>query len=90
MPFLNQRKGENDRRKYFINLHERILPTSAGFEPATSSRTAHPAESPRPTFVLVYILLYILKIQLSISRGLASFFVFFLFFFFQSINVSEK
>ena len=23
MPFLNQRKGENDRRKYFmINLHE--------------------------------------------------------------------
>ena len=26
LPFLNQRKGENDRRKYFmINLHERIL-----------------------------------------------------------------
>ena len=37
MPFLNQRKGENDRRKYFmINLHERMLPTSAGVEPATS------------------------------------------------------
>ena len=36
-PFLNQRKGENDRRKYFmINLHERMLPTSAGVEPATS------------------------------------------------------
>ena len=36
-PFLNQRKGENDRRKYFmINLHERILPTSAGVEPVTS------------------------------------------------------
>ena len=36
MPFLNQRKGENDRRKYFmINLHERMLPTSAGVEPAT-------------------------------------------------------
>ena len=35
MPFLNQRKGENDRRKYFmINLHERILPTSTGVEPA--------------------------------------------------------
>ena len=28
MPFLHQRKGENDRRKYFmINLHERMLPT---------------------------------------------------------------
>ena len=37
MPFLNQQKGENDRRKYFmINLHERMLPTSAGVEPATS------------------------------------------------------
>ena len=37
MPFLNQQKGKNDRRKYFmINLHERMLPTSAGFEPATS------------------------------------------------------
>ena len=29
--------GENDRRKYFmINLHERMLPTSAGVEPVTS------------------------------------------------------
>ena len=29
--------GENDRRKYFtINLYERMLPTSAGVEPATS------------------------------------------------------
>ena len=37
LPFFNQRKGENDRRKYFmINLHERMLPTSAGVEPATS------------------------------------------------------
>ena len=37
LPFLNQRKGENDRRKYFmINLYERMLPTSAGVEPATS------------------------------------------------------
>ena len=37
LPFLNQRKGENDRRKYFmINLYERTLPTSAGVEPATS------------------------------------------------------
>ena len=34
---MNQRKGENDRRKYLmINLHERMLPTSAGVEPATS------------------------------------------------------
>ena len=30
-------QGENDRRKYLmINLHERILPTSAGVEPVTS------------------------------------------------------
>ena len=37
LPFLNQRKGENDHRKYFmINLHERMLPTSAGVEPGTS------------------------------------------------------
>ena len=37
LPFLNQRKGENDRRKYFmINLHERMLPTSTGVEPSTS------------------------------------------------------
>ena len=31
-----------------INLHERLLPTSVGVEPATSSRTAHPIEPPRP------------------------------------------
>ena len=37
MPFLNQRKGENDRRTYFmINLHQRMLPISAGVEPETS------------------------------------------------------
>ena len=37
MPFLNQRKGENDHRKYFmISLRERMLPTSAGVEPVTS------------------------------------------------------
>ena len=37
LPFLNQRKGENDRRKYFIiNLHVRMLQTSAEVEPATS------------------------------------------------------
>ena len=27
LPFLNQWKGQNDRRKYFvINLHEKMLP----------------------------------------------------------------
>ena len=37
LPFLNQQKGENDCRKYFmINLHKRMLPTSAAVEPATS------------------------------------------------------
>ena len=37
LSFLSQRKGENDRRQYFmINLHERMLPTSAGVEPVTS------------------------------------------------------
>ena len=31
MPFFCQKKGENDRRKYFmINLHKRMLPISAG------------------------------------------------------------
>ena len=35
--YLELWKGENDRRKYFmINLHERMLLTSAGVEPATS------------------------------------------------------
>ena len=50
-PFLNQRKGENDRRKYFmINLHERMLPPSRGRtrDLLVSSRTAHPTEPPRP------------------------------------------
>ena len=37
LPFLNQKKGENDRTKYFlINLYERMLPISAGVKPATS------------------------------------------------------
>ena len=31
LPYLNQLKGENDHRKYFmINLHERMLPTRQG------------------------------------------------------------
>ena len=34
LPFLNQRKGENDRRKYFmINLHERMLRPRRGLNP---------------------------------------------------------
>ena len=52
MPFVNQWKGENDFRKYFmINLHERMLPTSAGIKPATSWSPvdAHP-EPPRPAY----------------------------------------
>ena len=37
VPFLIQQKGENDRRKYFmINLYERMLPTLAVVEHATS------------------------------------------------------
>ena len=52
LPFLNQRKGENDHRKYFmINLHVRMLPTSAGGwtrNLLVSSWTAHPTEPPRP------------------------------------------
>ena len=32
LPFLNERKGENDHRKFFmINLHERILTTQQGY-----------------------------------------------------------
>ena len=43
MPFLNQRKGENDRRKYFvITLHERMLSTSVGVEPANPHKTSGP------------------------------------------------
>ena len=35
LPFLNQRKGENGRRNYFMtNLHERMLP-DVRIEPAT-------------------------------------------------------
>ena len=34
VPFFNQRKGENDHRKYFmINLHERILRPHRGLNP---------------------------------------------------------
>ena len=37
---LESAMGENDRRKYFIiKIHERMLTTSAGIEPATSVKT---------------------------------------------------
>ena len=37
LPFLNQQKGENDCRKYFIiNLQDRILPDLVGIKPVTS------------------------------------------------------
>ena len=43
---LESAKGENGCRKYFmINLHERMLPTSAGVEHSTS--LVHPIEPPR-------------------------------------------
>ena len=36
LPFLNQQKGENDCRIYFmINLHKRVLPDPVGKEPTT-------------------------------------------------------
>ena len=37
LPFLQQRKGKNECRMYFmINLHERMLPDPAGIEPTNS------------------------------------------------------
>ena len=44
-------QGENDHRKYFmINLHERMLPTSAAVEPRPPGLQSdvHPIEPPRP------------------------------------------
>ena len=63
LPFLNQQKGENDRRKYFmINLYERMLLTSGGEggrgstrDLLVSSRTEHPTEPPRPARIFVRI-----------------------------------
>ena len=51
MPFLNQQKGENDRRKYFmINLYKRMLPTRRGLnlQPPDILSDAHPTEPLRP------------------------------------------
>ena len=60
LSFLNQRKGESDRRKYFmINLHERMLPTRRGSnpQPPDLQSDAHPTEPPRPA--LSYYVHYI-------------------------------
>ena len=51
LPILDHRKGENDRRKYFmISLHERMLPAPAGsnLQPPDHQSDAHPTEPPRP------------------------------------------
>ena len=51
LPFLSQRKGENDRRKYFmINLHETMLPTRrrSNPQPPDHQSDVDPAEPPRP------------------------------------------
>ena len=53
---LNQRKGENDRRKYFmINLQVRMLPTGrrSNPKPPDLQSDAHPTEPPRPAVVVV-------------------------------------
>ena len=50
LPFLNQRKGGNDRIKYFMpNLHEGMLPTRRGLNPQSPDHQldAHPTELPR-------------------------------------------
>ena len=51
MPFFNQQKGENDRRKYFVfNLQEGMLPTQLGLNPQPPDHQldAHQTEPPRP------------------------------------------
>ena len=45
----NCRKGENDRRKYFmICLHERMLLTGSNPQPPDIQSDAHPTEPLRP------------------------------------------
>ena len=48
---LESRKGENDRRKYFIiSLHERMLPSRQKLNPQLPDRLsdARPSEPPKP------------------------------------------
>ena len=52
LPFLNQWKRENDRRKYFmISLYERMLPDRGRSNPQPSDHHSdeHPTKPPRPT-----------------------------------------
>ena len=63
LPFLNQRKWDNDRRKYFmINRHERMLPTGrrSNPQPPDYQSDAHSTAPPRPTCKVV-LSNYILK-----------------------------
>ena len=51
LPFLNQQKGENDPRKYFmVKSPRKNVADPAGVEPSTSCHQsdAHPTEPPRP------------------------------------------
>ena len=55
LPFLNQWKGENNRRKYFmINPHERKLLTQLGLNPQPPDHQSnpHPTEPPRSVYSL--------------------------------------
>ena len=55
MPFLNQRKGENDHRKYFmINLHERMLPAWSNLLPPDHQSDVHPTTPPTPAKCLIW------------------------------------
>ena len=53
LPFLNQRKGKNDHRKYFmIKRHERMMPFCWGSNmwPPDLQSDAHLTEPTRPTW----------------------------------------
>ena len=75
--FLNQRKGENDRRKYFmINLHERMLPTQRGSNCnllITSRTRIQMSQRGRFTFCN-YNRFCVLIIQLFVSYVLSKYF----------------
>ena len=62
LPFLNQWKGKNDRRKYFmINRHVRMLPIVAGGwtrNLLVSSLTVHPTEPLRQAMRQWLVLCY--------------------------------
>ena len=59
LPFLNQWKGENDHRKYFIiNLHKRMLPTRWELNPQHPDHQSdrHPSEPLRQAWTQVTVL----------------------------------